>query len=161
MSALWSGQTMNFLYEAGNYGVLSFLILTIVMGGAAAMATGRALASTWRPVSHAVWYSIPLSAAVAFLHYVFFEEPVIPLELIGEELALIGDMPASAVAAIAWYLRGWAAFFVILSLFGLLGFRLKRVRQMNSQYHFAFESAGPFTWRAKAAKSPDPAAKSG
>lgn len=161
MSALWSGQTMNFLYEAGNYGVLSFLILTIIMGGAAAMATGRALAATWRPIRQAIIYAVPLSATVAFLHYVFFEEPVIPLELIGEQLARAADMPGSALAGIAWHFRGWAAIFVILSLFALLGFRLTRARQMNRQYHFAYELAGPFAWKAKQQERLDGTAKSG
>lgn len=136
---------MNVLYESGAYGVLTFLFLTVLLGGAAAMATGRALALTWRPLSHSVIYAIPMAFTIAFLHYALFEESVIPLEQIGwglEEAQGAGQV----LALIAWHLRGCFVQFVLLTLFALAGYRLTRVRQMASQYRFAYRRAGPLAW---------------
>jgi hypothetical protein len=38
------------LYEAGPQGLWIFLLATVALGGLAALATGRALAQTWRPI---------------------------------------------------------------------------------------------------------------
>ncbi len=38
---------------------------------------------------------------------------------------------------------------VVLQVFGALGFRLKRVSQMVTQYPWMYERAGPFGWRAR------------
>jgi hypothetical protein len=43
-------------YEEGSFGV--FLLVTIVLGGGAALLAGRAVALTWRPWWQAVWYSL-------------------------------------------------------------------------------------------------------
>src|SRR3954447_11977020 len=55
----------------------TFLLLTCVIGGAAAYATGRAIALTWRPFWQALAYMIPLTAAVRFLHYALFGEDIL------------------------------------------------------------------------------------
>ena len=53
-----------------------FLLLSVVIGGAAAIASGRALAKTWSPA----WLIAPsaaiLSAAVRFLHFALYQEAV-------------------------------------------------------------------------------------
>lgn len=132
---------MNALYESAPYGVIVFALLTLGVGGAAAMATGRALASTWRPQLHCVLYALPVAATIAFLHYALFAESVIPL------YALATAMGAGDVAGFLWGLRGLAVFFVIHAAFALAGFRLTRVRQMGRQYRFACTPAGVWAWR--------------
>jgi hypothetical protein len=101
----------------------TFLLLTCVLGGAAAFATGRAIAMTWRAFWQALAYMIPLTAAVRFLHYGLFEEDILA---IGPALLAL----------------------VVLAAIAALAFRLRQVRQMTSQYPFAFTAAGALAWRA-------------
>jgi hypothetical protein len=102
----------------------TFLLLTCGLGAAAAFATGRAIALTWRPFWQALAYMIPLTAGVRFLHYALFEEDILA---IGPALLAL----------------------VILTAVAALAFRLLQVRQMTGQYPFAFAAAGPFAWRAR------------
>lgn len=62
------------LYESGPYGLLIFVLVTVALGGAAAVATGRALAQTWRPLWHVPVNMLLLAAAVRFVHFSVFEE---------------------------------------------------------------------------------------
>jgi hypothetical protein len=101
----------------------TFLLLTCVIGGAAAFATGRAIALTWRPFWQALAYMIPLTAAVRFLHYALF----------GEDILAIG--PALL------------AFAILLAL-AAIGFRLRQAAQMVRQYPFLFRTAGAFAWHS-------------
>jgi hypothetical protein len=101
----------------------TFLLLACVLGGAAAFATGRAIALTWRPFWQALAYMLPLTATVRFLHYALF----------GEDILAVG--PALLALAI---LLGIAA----------IAFRLMQARQMVRQYPFAYIAAGLFAWRA-------------
>ena len=140
---------MGFPYESGPYGILIFLALTIVMGGAAALSAGRALAATWRPVWLAGLYAAPISMAIAFLHYALFQEAVIPLYALASALASLAREPGASLLQIGAGLRGFAALFIIHACFALLGYRLTRVRQMNSQYRFAVLADGPFRWRSR------------
>ncbi len=88
--------------------VWTFLALTLVLGGAGAFVTGRAMAQTWRERWKAVAYMVPLAAAVRFLHYALFDEP--------------SDL-AHALPT-----------FALLTAFALAGFALARRRQMAQQY---------------------------
>jgi hypothetical protein len=103
----------------------TFLLLTCVIGGAAAFATGRAVALTWRPFWQALAYMIPLTAAVRFLHYALFSE----------------DLLALGPALLA---------LVILLVAAGASFWMRQVRQMVRQYPFAFAAANPFAWRSSA-----------
>ncbi|MBV9395330.1 MAG: hypothetical protein JOZ84_13065 [Methylobacteriaceae bacterium] len=107
----------------------TFLLLTCVLGGAAAFATGRAIALTWRPFWQALAYMIPLTAAVRFLHYALFAEDILAMGP-----ALLG--------------------FAILLAIAALAFRLIQARQMTTQYPFAFTAAGPLTWQARGDEGP-------
>jgi hypothetical protein len=107
----------------------TFLLLTCVLGGAAAFATGRALALTWRPLWQALAYMIPLAAAVRFLHYALF----------GEDILAVG--PALL------------AFLILLGA-AAAAFRLMQAGQMVRQYPFAYKAAGPFVWRARDNEEP-------
>jgi hypothetical protein len=86
-----------------------FLGLTCVLGGAAAYASGRALALTWRPFWMAPAYALALAAAVRFLHYALYEEPLVSAPLFAADAAVL-----VAIAA--------------------LGFRMTRARQMRERY---------------------------
>ena len=88
--------------------IWTFLVLTLVLGGAGAFVTGRTMAHTWRERWKAVAYMVPLSAAVRFLHYALFDEP--------------SDLVHAAPT------------FVFLAAFALAGFAHARGRRMRAQY---------------------------
>jgi len=110
------------LYEEHSLGI--FLLVTIVLGGGAAILAGRAIAITWRPVWQIVSYGLILAAAVRFIHYSLFGGTFLSLH---------------------YYLVDGA--FCIM--FGLVGFRTARAAQMVTQYRWLNESHGPMRWRQK------------
>ena len=96
------------LYEKG---LLSFLILTCVIGGGMAFATGGAVAQGWKTMAHLVFYVFLLTLADRFLHYALFEGTLLsPLHFVVDFAILLG---------FAW-----------------LGFTLRRAAQMKRQYGF-------------------------
>lgn len=99
----------DWLYDAGPSGDWVFLLVTVIMGGMAAYATGSAIASTWRPRWQIVGYGFLIAAAVRFIHHALFDEPFI--------------VPRSYVVDLA-----------VLIAAATLGFRLTRSRQMREQY---------------------------
>jgi hypothetical protein len=109
-----------FLSEERSLGI--FLLVSVAMGGGAAWLAGRALAATWRPWWHLALYMLLLSLAVRFIHYALFESKFLTLH---------------------YYLVDYA---VCLG-FGLLGFRLMRVKQMVTRYSWINERAGLLRWR--------------
>jgi hypothetical protein len=103
-----------------------FLVITVVLGGAAAWATGRAIAKTWRPYTQTVVYAFVLAAAVQFLRYALFGESLLSVQ---------------------FYVVSWLIVLISTSI----GFRGMRVQQMLTQYSFAFERSGPFHWKPRQA----------
>ncbi len=99
----------DWLYDAGPNGDWVFLLVTVIMGGMAAYATGGAIAATWRPRWQLVVYGLLIAAAVRFIHYALFHEPFIA--------------PRSYVVDL-----------VVLIAAAVLGFRVTRARQMRQQY---------------------------
>ena len=63
-------------------------LLTLVLGGAGAWATGRALAQTWRPMPMIALYMLFLTAGVRFLHYALYGEPLLSLHFFRRRLCL-------------------------------------------------------------------------
>ncbi len=110
------------LYEEHSFGV--FLLVTIVLGGGAALLAGRAIAMTWRPQWQIVSYGLILAAAVRFIHFSLF---------------------GGTFVSPHYYLVD-SAFCIA---FGLLGFRTARASQMVNQYRWINESCGPMRWRRK------------
>jgi hypothetical protein len=106
--------------------VLQILLVTGVIGGGAAWFAGRAIAQTWRPTWHVVFYMAPLGAAVRFVHFALFE---------GELLSL----------------PSYAADTAYLILLGLLAFRITRVAQMVTQYPWLYVRSGALSWRQRGA----------
>lgn len=53
-----------------------FIGVTLVLGGLASFAAGRAVALTWRPLWLLPLYGLPLAFAMRFLHWSLFGEPL-------------------------------------------------------------------------------------
>jgi hypothetical protein len=107
------------LYEEDSFGV--FLLVTIFLGGGAAWLSGRAIAGTWRPWWHVPLYMLILGAAVRFIHFALFEGTLLSPHY-------------------------YAVDTLLCLLFGFLGFRLTRVRQMITQYSWINARKGLFGW---------------
>ena len=105
-----------------DYAGLAFVVL-ILLSGAAAVATGRAFARSWSPRWQIAPAMIALAAAVQWLHFALFQEELLSLH---------------------YYL----VTLVILLAAALYGYQSTRVRQMSTQYSWAFEKAG-LNWRAR------------
>jgi hypothetical protein len=105
-----------------SYGV--FLLVTVVLGGGAAMLAGRAIAATWRPWWQVVIYALILGGAVRFIHFALFEGTLLS----------------------AYY---YAVDSAICMVSGFIGFRAARAAQMVTQYRWISASAGPLRWRRK------------
>jgi hypothetical protein len=101
----------------------SVLAMTVLFGAAAA-ATGRALARNWRPFGQLVPYALLLAAGERFLLYALFQA-----ELLSATGFLAAALVLFAVAAISY--------------------RLVLARRMVAQYPWLYEAAGLFAWRAR------------
>lgn len=110
------------LYEETS--IWLFLLVTCVMGGWAAWMTGRACAQTWRPYLNLFLYLLILGVAVRFIHFALFG----------------GTMLAP---------RFYIADTIVLMIFGYLGFRYTRTKQMTRQYHWIYEKVSPFSWKER------------
>jgi hypothetical protein len=102
----------------------SFLGLTLLLFGGAAMASGRALARNWRPVWQIVPYALLLAIGDRFLLYALFG---------GELLSATGYAAAAAPVL----------------LLCLAAHRLTLARLMVRQYPWLYEKAGPLAWRER------------
>jgi len=111
------------LYAATPHGLMTFVAITLILGGAGAWAAGRALALTWRPMAMIALYMLFLTAGVRFLHYALYGEPLLS--------------PQFFLIAYVWNL--------IVAAFG---YRRTRAAQMATQYSWAYDRVG-LNWRAK------------
>jgi lysylphosphatidylglycerol synthetase-like protein (DUF2156 family) len=112
------------LYDSGPNGLWVFVLVTLVMGGLAAYATGSAIATTWRPRWQLFVYSVLVAAAVRFIHHALFQEPFLAP-------------------------RSFLFDLIVLNAATSLGFWLTRGRQMRQQYDWLFASGeGPAGKRA-------------
>jgi len=105
-------------------GPFVFVLLTIVLGGGAAWRTGQAVAEAWGALWPVIAYTLLIAAALRFLDYALFSGPLLSLS-------------------------GFAADFIILCAFALLGHRVRRARHMSEQYPWLFERIGLFGWRLR------------
>ena len=110
--------------------VAVWLAITLILGGAGALATGRALARAWRSALRLIPYTLLLAAASCFLCWALFGVPAIPASrLIARALA--GDWGEVLLG-----LSGLGMTFAMLWAVGAAGFVLTRGRQMRVQYPF-------------------------
>lgn len=98
------------------------LLVTVVLGGAAAWLTGRATALAWRPAASAAFGMVPLTLAARFIHFALF---------------------GGTLLSIPGFARDFGFFLVV----GLLAFRFTRVTQMVRQYPWLYARNGPLFWR--------------
>jgi hypothetical protein len=111
------------LWADGPYGPFTFVLLTLILGGLGAWATGRAMAQTWRPLAMLALYMVFLTAGVRFLHYALYGEPLLS--------------PTLFIVAYIWTMA-----------VGAIGYRAMRAQQMATQYSWAYERSG-LGWKAK------------
>lgn len=139
--------------------ITAFALLGLVLGGAAGLTAGRALALAWRSFAVAPFFMVLLAAAVGFLHYALFGLSAIPLYDIGAALRSLGADAPAAMARLGRDCVYWAGLCLMLTGFAFLGYRAERARQMAQRYGWMFERAGFFGWRTRSpAQSPaDPA----
>ncbi len=104
--------------------IWTFVLVTLLLGGVAAWQTGRAIAQTWRPFITLALYAVLLGLAVRFIHFALFEGTLLSLHY------FIVDV-------------------LVLFTAGSIGWRIQRAEQMRTQYSFAFDASGPFSWKRK------------
>lgn len=107
------------LYEEESVGL--FVLVTIIMGGGAAYLAGRAIALTWRPWWQVVFYMLLLGGAVRFIHFALFEATLLSPQFYAVDTA-------------------------VCMIYGFLGYRITRARQMTMQYRWVNVRTGPFHW---------------
>ncbi len=112
------------IYETSDKGLWIFLLVTVLMGGSAAHATGSAIAGTWRPAWQIFGAALLITFAVRFFHYALFYE-----------------------ALLSW--RNFIIDYIVVATACAWGYRMTRVRQMVEQYPWAYERAGLLWWRRK------------
>lgn len=113
------------IYPMGENSFWVFVLVTLILGGATAWATGRAIALTWRPRLQLVGYTLLLGLVVRFFQFALFHQPLLSL------LPLIVDT-------------------TILLAIALLGYRWTRSGQMAAQYPWAFQRHSWLGWRVRA-----------
>jgi uncharacterized protein DUF6867 len=101
-----------------------FFLATVLMGGGASWQAGRVIASAWRPWWRVILPMLLLGLAVRFIHFAVFR---------------------SVFLSPHYYLVDTA----VCLAFGLLSFRLTRVRQMVTRYDWINERAGFLGWRRR------------
>jgi hypothetical protein len=104
--------------------LLQVALVTGLIGGGAAFLAGRAIAQTWRPFWHVVFYMALLGAAVRFVHFALFD-------------AALLSPPSYAVDTL------------YLFALGALAWRMTRAAQMATQYYWLYERTSPLTWRER------------
>jgi len=89
-------------YDLGGNGLWVFVLVTCILGGAAAYLSGRAMAQTWRPYWQVPLYMVGIAAGVRFVHHALFEGPVLSApSFAAAGAALVSDPSRPAPAAVA------------------------------------------------------------
>jgi hypothetical protein len=114
-----------FVEQPGWPAIGQFLVLTVILGGGAAFMAGRALALGWKSIGLLLFYMMFFIAGLRFLHFALFQ----------------GTLTSP------WYFLSHG---IVIVGAALLGYRLKRVSQMTTQYPWLYERSSLFAWRNKA-----------
>ncbi len=106
-----------------------FFFVTIVIGGGASLAMGRALALKWRPFRQVLIFACLLGLADRFLHWgLFLDRPL--------------DIYKGTITSLHYY----AVDTGVLIAFASIAYRVTQARQMTTQYRWLYRRTGPFTW---------------
>ena len=112
---------------------LVFFFLTVVIGGGASLAMGRAMALKWGSFRQVLFYACLLGLADRFLHWgLFLDKPL--------------DVYKGTITSIQYYAVDTA----VLILFASLAYRLTQARQMTTQYRWLYRRTSPLTWEERA-----------
>jgi hypothetical protein len=79
----------SFYQTNGDNGLWVFVLVTLIMGGAAAWTTGKAVAQTWRPPALLAFYGALLAFAVRFFQYALFEQPLLAVNNLAADYAVL------------------------------------------------------------------------
>ncbi|MBN9079468.1 MAG: hypothetical protein BGN87_11375 [Rhizobiales bacterium 65-79] len=101
-----------------------FFFVTVILAGAAAYLTGRAVARSWNSNVQLAIYMVLLTAACRFIHYALFNGTLLSLQY------YIVDL-------------------IILLIIAFIGRQVTRARQMTTQYSFEYRRSGPAAWARK------------
>ncbi|KGD99919.1 MULTISPECIES: DUF6867 family protein [Rhizobium/Agrobacterium group] len=115
-------QGLFFEDDTGVRYVLRFLVMLI--GFWTAWRTGKAVADGWSGLPTVIVYTLLLGVVMRFMHYALFQGPFIS----------------------AFY---YVIDVVLLSIFSIAGFRLRRTRQMVQNYYWLYEPTSAFSWKKK------------
>jgi branched-chain amino acid transport system ATP-binding protein len=107
----------------------NFLCITVIFMGGCAVMAGQALGRTWRPLWHALPYSILLGGADRFLVFALFD---------GTLISLPGYLLDSAT----------------LLLLVALSHRATLAGQMTNQYPWLYKRVGWFRWEERIGQQP-------
>jgi hypothetical protein len=105
--------------------IWEFLLVTVILAGAAAYLTGRAVAISWSSNLQLVGYALLLTCATRFIHYALFQGTLLSVHY------FIID-------------------FIVLLVIAWLGQRITRTRQMARQYSFQYKRKSLLGWTTKA-----------
>jgi hypothetical protein len=106
-----------------------FIGLTVVLIGACAMASGRAIAESWRPWQQTIAAAFGLTLADRFLVYALFQGPLLSLP-------------------------GFILDFIVLAALALLAWRLTLVARMVRQYPWLYRRSSTFGYEEIKAGQP-------
>ncbi len=104
----------NAFYDANPW---VFLLCTIILGGATAYVTGKAIAETWRPFWQVIAYLMCLGVVVRFIQFALFQERLLSM-------------------------RNYLVDIAALIVFGVVGYAVARRHQMATQYSWAATKSG-------------------
>ena len=101
--------------------LMAFIVITLLLAGAAAWMTGRALARTWSAFWFVIIYMLLLALPVRFFHWSLANGTLLSLHLyITDAIILIG--------------------------IGLASYRIALANQMVMQYPWLYRRTGLFAW---------------
>lgn len=107
----------------GTSGGVYFAVTFVLMGFAAWM-TGAAVAGTWKPIKQVVAYCILLSFGCRFLIFALFEGTLLSP-------------------------TGFLIDLVVLNCYGLVSYRINRIKCLVSQYPWLYVRTSPWSCRYK------------
>ena len=116
--------TAEFSQAVTGTSLLAFLIVNGLLAGGAAWITGKALADGWKPLWHALAYSLLLALGTRFVLFALFKSALLSLPGLLITLAILAGLSA-------------------------LSFRISRARKMVAQYPWLYERAGLIGWRQR------------
>ncbi len=116
---------MQGLFFETDTGVRMFLrFLVMILGFWTAWRAGKAAAEGWNGYTSVIVYTLLLGVVMRFLHYALFQGPFLDL---------------------GFYLID----VVLLMVFSMAGFRIRRTRQMVQNYYWLYEPNSIFSWKNK------------